>query len=119
MGKRSKKQKNKSGLTKDDFKKQLFIKSETKSDRELFDSARKFYNLPPFIEHKEKKLHHMMVNHIRHVNTSYDNVLNNMRRNRLEQYYPIIKSTVLKLIGQEYPFLKDECIHQQHSIWTE
>ena len=112
MGKRSRTRKIKRNISQEDLIKQLFIKSEEITDRELFNNAKKFYNVSSFEEHTEQEIHTMIVNNIRHTNTSYDSVLHNMKRNKLKTSYPIIKNTVLKLISQKYPYLKDEC--QKH-----
>ena len=101
MGKRSRTRKIKRNISQEDLIKQLFIKSEEITDRELFNNAKKFYNVSSFEEHTEQEIHTMIVNNIRHTNTSYDSVLHNMKRNKLKTSYPIIKNTVLKLISQK------------------
>ena len=103
-------------LSKKDFIKQIFIKSEDISDRELFNGAREYYENDPLEEYTERDIGMIMVNHIRHQNTSYDIVLDNIKYNNAVHYYPLIKKTVLKLIGKKYPYLKKECCIQRQLI---
>ena len=72
------------------------------------------------VQYRERDIKHSMVNHIRHIDSSYDNGLKDINRistNRTRRLnYVIYKNATLSRIANKYPFLEKECNQQKCRI---
>jgi hypothetical protein len=88
-----------------------------KSSREIFDEAREFNNNNQ-IELSEDYIKRIIVNHIRHKYTLYDNDVKKInkfaRHTKItnNSIYKQYKNRILYSISISYPFLKQECMNQ-------
>lgn len=94
--------------------------------RHVLDDALSYYTTIPEeqLEFKECDLKHIMVNHIRHNNSSYElhlRNINNIGCNTEHRYnnnisYKMYRNAVLDSIARTYPFLKEECDQQKQKV---
>ena len=93
--------------------------------RDILDGAKKYvtekHKAP--IKPTEQDLKAIMVNHIRHECTNYDESIkemnklldaSNVKEKRLSYY--MLKNSVLSKIAEIYPYLADECKSQKHTV---
>ena len=73
------------------------------------------------LEYRERDIKHSMVNHIRHMGSSYDDGLkdiNNISINRNRRLnYLLYKNATLSRIATLYPFLEKECAQQKNRLY--
>jgi len=93
--------------------------------RVILDNAKKYvtekHKAP--VNPTEQSLKAIMVNHIRHTCTNYDESIKEMnalldasnhKEKRLSYY--MLKNNVLTKIAEAYPYLADECKSQKHTV---
>lgn len=88
--------------------------------RDVYDSALKYNfrcNKAPLVM-REQDIDRMMVNHIRHKYSSYENNLHKIDRMKMPNrtYYNRYKNKILNDISDKYPFLRQECNRQKHKV---
>jgi hypothetical protein len=98
----------------------LNVEDKTKNLREVFEGAVNYSNTKADtpIEFKEQQLQRLMVNQIRHCNSTYDLYLKqiyDIDRSRSCQYY-LYKNILLDRVAKMYPYLNGECERQKHKI---
>ena len=99
------------------------IYDDKQNVRSILDDALSFNNTnaEAKLEYREREIKHFMVNHIRHLNSSYEeglkqiNLLSgNYKERRLN--YLRYKNVTLNRIAEAYPFLEAECNQQKHRL---
>ena len=96
---------------------------EPQPAREVWDNAMG-YNFPysKRVSFKKDSIERMMVNHIRHNLSSYDNALDMMNEYCMYEEiandvgYHRVKNAVLDRIGDDYPYLDSECNKQKSKV---
>lgn len=82
--------------------------------RDIFDNAVEFVYGEPICEYFENDIDAIIVNHIRHNYSNYDEILKGSHGiNRSEYDYAQYKNCVLNKIADIYPSLKDACDKQK------
>jgi len=99
--------------------------NSNKDMRSILDGALRYSNRlsGELVEYKESDLKRIMVNYIRHSESSYDNGLKSIHRacrhtdyDINELNYSMYKNATLTQIAQSYPYLQDECENQKRKV---
>ena len=128
MKKKYKSKRRNNNSVKNDIKRRAIISNiqiyEDKQDvRSILEDALSFNNTnaETKLEYREREIKHFMVNHIRHINSSYEEGLKplnhlpvNYKERRLN--YLRYKNVTLNRIAEVYPFLEAECNQQKHRL---
>ena len=103
----------------------IHVNNNSGNARSILEDALEYVDRPSdnMVEYRERDLKRIMVNEIRHNQTTYENGLKAIYRatkdcskREQDRIYKMYKNATLAGISQSYPYLADECDNQKHKV---
>ena len=101
----------------------IHVNNNSDNARSILEDALEYVDRPSdgVVEYRERNLKRIMVNEVRHNQTTYEQGLKaiyratrNVSQREQDRIYKLYKNATLERISQSYPYLQDECNKQKY-----